>query len=496
MINRRVLALAAVAVTTIFFTLSVEAQATVTTYLRPNTDIQAGGWTTVGSSKEWSALDEPVIPWEIPPHTDYIDSGTGGGTAEVGLSTTSLAGAKITEARVFFYTPNSNPIVLQAKEQGGGGQVVSGTFSSTGWHDFFIFLNGKQTQLDGVSFAFIHPANSPPSQVDAAFLRLMIEPPESQIYWGAWMDGDVYGGGLKDAPWDEATWKAFQQHTNEKSVSIVHFGQPAPWNQEFDPSPLDKARAKGAIPLMDMDSDGVTLQSLNNGSKYLSVSKWVKDVKNYGKPFFFRWQWEMNIPSSQLGSEAAANPELFKSVWRQFHNVAEGAGATNITWVWCPNVKFGGSPPSTPIKSLYPGNAYVDWTCMDGYNHGTKTPSWSPWTSFYDLFSSTYQELVSSEFEGHEKPIMIGETASTEAGGSKPEWIAEALGSVLPISFPRIEAMLWFNWNITENGTTWDWPIESSSESTAAFANAISSSYYAPGSFGGLAPLTRIQPLP
>jgi hypothetical protein len=56
--------------------------------------------------------------------------------------------------------------------------------------------------------------------------------------------------------------------------------------------------------------------------------------------------------------------------------------------------------------------------------------------------------------------------------------------------------MLWFNWNITENGTPWDWPIESSSESTAAFANAISSSFYAPGSFGSLPPLTRIQPLP
>jgi beta-mannanase len=201
----------------------------------------------------------------------------------------------------------------------------------------------------------------------------------------------------------------------------------------------------------------------------------------------------MNIPTSPLGAEAAANPELFKSVWRQFHNMAENAGATNITWVWCPNVKY---PGSTPLKSLYPGNAYVDWTCMDGYNHGTKTPEWAPWTSFYDLFSGTYQELVSSEFEGHEKPIMIGETASTEVGGSKPEWISEALGSVLPTSFPRIEAMLWFNWNITENGTLWDWPIESSADSTAAFANAISSSFYAPGSFGSLAALTRIQPLP
>ena len=35
-----------------------------------------------------------------------------------------------------------------------------------------------------------------------------------------------------------------------------------------------------------------------------------------------------------------------------------GSGVPNVD----PNNKY------TPYDQLYPGNAYVDWTCLDGYN--------------------------------------------------------------------------------------------------------------------------------
>jgi hypothetical protein len=72
---------------------------------------------------------------------------------------------------------------------------------------------------------------------------------------------------------------------------------------------------------------------------------------------------------------------------------------------------------------------------------------------------------------------MIGEMASSEVGGSKAQWIRQALLEDLPHKFPRIEAVLWFNWN-TEG---MDWVIESSDESRAAFAEGIASDYYHDG---------------
>jgi hypothetical protein len=72
---------------------------------------------------------------------------------------------------------------------------------------------------------------------------------------------------------------------------------------------------------------------------------------------------------------------------------------------------------------------------------------------------------------------MIGEVSSTEIGGSKSAWIADALGSALPRRFPRIRALLWFNWN----ADSMDWVLESSPKAKAAFAKGISSSYYRAG---------------
>src|SRR4029077_19711803 len=133
--------------------------------------------------------------------------------------------------------------------------------------------------------------------------------------------------------------------------------------------------------------------------------------------------------------------------WAHIHRIAVGAGATNLTCVWCPNVDFLGRAPVGP---LYPGDAYVDWTCLDGYNEGS--------THFVDVFASSYATLTASVAPS--KPLMIAETATVNGPGhySHFEWFREALRS-LPVSFPKVKAFVWFNWNIVEKGKEWEWPI-------------------------------------
>jgi len=108
---------------------------------------------------------------------------------------------------------------------------------------------------------------------------------------------------------------------------------------------------------MDMSTDGVALEGFSQGKYDATLKEWATDVAAYEKPFFFRWDWEMNGKWFQWGKEAASRPEYFVDSWRRFHSIAEEAGATNITWVWCPNVLFEGS---TSLASLYPGDEYVD----------------------------------------------------------------------------------------------------------------------------------------
>jgi Glycosyl hydrolase family 26 len=449
----------------------------------------------VGTSRAWDALNDNVTELGTPTSANYVLSGEW--TLRVGLETTPIAGADVTSSRAWIYTPNANAVTLEVRD-GAGNRLSAGRFASTGWHSLWVPLNGAQSQLDN-AYLTLRGAiayGSGRASVYAAFLRLRLdrpEPPtngpEPRVYWGSWMDGDVYGGGLTDAPWDGTTWSTFESHAG-KPASIVHFGQPAPWAQIFYPAPLELTDRRGAIPLMDMGNSGASLRSIASGSYDSYLTNWARAVRNYGQPFFFRWLWEMNGTWFPWGSEAAGNPALYVSAWRRFHDIAEAQGATNITWVWCPNAIF---PGSTSLTQLYPGNSYVDWTCIDGYNFGLNPLKYTRWTSFNEVISPTYNALTSL---APTKPIMIGETASTEVGGSKPSWIANALGNAIPNSFPRIKAVNWFNWNVFEGGGRWDWPIESTAASQAAFASAISSPYYAGNEFGDLPPLTRIQPLP
>jgi beta-mannanase len=138
------------------------------------------------------------------------------------------------------------------------------------------------------------------------------------------------------------------------------------------------------------------------------------------------------------------------------------------------------------MASLYPGDAYVDWTCLDGYN---KESVWLPFHSVYtgsgvNWIYNSYQEILTV---APTKPLMVGETASLEAGdggAKKAAWIADALTTQLPINFPKIKAVLWFNWD--DGNPAYTFPIESSPSAMQAFANAISSEYYAANNFANL----------
>jgi hypothetical protein len=309
-----------------------------------------------------------------------------------------------------------------------------------------------------------------------------------RIYWGARIDGEVYGG-RTDAPWDTTTWDMFEGHAGGKRVSIVHFGQPAPWKQGFVRAPFDKVTARGAIPYVSMSSESVALTSITAGTYDSQIAAWARAVKAYGKPFFLRWNWEMNGAWFNWGAQAKANPAAFVASWRHMHDIVAREGATNVTWTWCPNIVFS---TATPLASLYPGDDYVDWTCMDGYNFGTlpfkRGATWQP---FGPLIKPTYDALLAL---APTKPIMIGETAATEYGGSKANWITDALTTQIP-QMPAIKALVWFNWNITEQGGTHDWQIESSASAQTAFAHAISSPYYAANNYGNL-PALRPVPAP
>ena len=197
----------------------------------------------------------------------------------------------------------------------------------------------------------------------------------SPIYWGAWIEGtdtysSLYGGSWGNAPWDSNTWTKYQQNTG-KAPSIVHWGVGTPWGHSFSywAGTLNLVQNRGALNLLDIDTGSASLSSIASGSEDSAIKTWAQQAAAYGHPFFLRLDWEMNGGWFPWGTTSSNQntPADYVAAWRHIHDIFSAAGAANVTWVWCPNLE-GNS--STPYSKLYPGDAYVDWTCLDGLQPG------------------------------------------------------------------------------------------------------------------------------
>jgi hypothetical protein len=311
----------------------------------------------------------------------------------------------------------------------------------------------------------------------------------ASIYWGAYISGVPASTGQLDA---------FESIAGKK-VSIVHWGQSwgDPPSNAFQTSRFDTVRNRGSIPMINwgswqlgdagVDQPDFRLATIASGKYDGYIQQWAQAARDWGHPFFLRFDQEMNgYWQFPWAVQANGNqPADYVAAWRHVHDVFVQQGAINATWVWCPNVS---TPRTVPLEQVYPGDDYVDWTCFDGYNWGTDQGS--SWQSFAQVFGgpafggsndhNSYQEMLAL---APTKPIMIGEFASSEHGGSKSAWITDML-QTLPTTFPRIKAIVWVDWNIGDPALSW--PIESSADAQSAFANGIASPVYASNQFGNL----------
>jgi mannan endo-1,4-beta-mannosidase len=322
-------------------------------------------------------------------------------------------------------------------------------------------------------------------------------PPPNPIYWGAQIGTQFTG---EQAPWDMGAVAAFEQLTR-KPPSLISFSSPfAECTGEdcilssFPTTPLENVRQHGSIPFFSWNTTGgdgpvqpaFRLARIIDGTYDAHIRAFAERSKEWGHPYFLRFDWEMNgfwFPWSE-GVNGNKRGE-FVAAWRHVHDLFVSSGATNATWVWCPNVDF--TRNLTQLKQLYPGSDYVDWTCLDGFNWG-RTANSAGWQNFNQVFHSTYKRVLKI---APDKPMVIGEVASDDRGGSKADWIHDLL-RIVPSKYRKVRGLIWYE----EKDQGMHWPIESTPAATKAFANGISRSVYVPNQFSELATPDPIHPLP
>ncbi len=265
---------------------------------------------------------------------------------------------------------------------------------------------------------------------------------------GAWL-GLYYGAGTVD--------QTIAKLGRPPRIHLKYYSWTDDWTGDTTKADL----AAGRIPLVNWEPAKIDFARIADGSLDATIRARANGAKALGKKFFLDFAAEMNGDEAWSGN----NAKLYVSAYRHIHDIFVAAGATNVVWAWCPNVTDTPGGNRTTMD-YYPGDAYVDWTGVDGYNWGTRNGGWQ---SFEKVFKNIYPLLAKKK-----KPILIGEMASSQAGGDKAKWIDEIIPT-LRGNFPLIKGVVWFDINKEA-----DWRISSSPESEAAFIRMMKDPYFNP----------------
>jgi beta-mannanase len=274
-----------------------------------------------------------------------------------------------------------------------------------------------------------------------------------------------YGAWLGDFPTTASvsTYEQLSGHHLDVGQFYIDWSS----NFSFIQPYLQTLDADHSTPMVTWMPSQYNTQQIANGAADSYIQNFAIGVRNYGKPIQLRPMHEMNGNwySWGIGDSSVNTNASYIKAWQHIVTIFRQQGATNAKFIWSitsSNVGAGSS-----FTGAYPGDNYVDYVGVDGYNWGT-TQSWgSTWQSFDQIFSAPYQALTQLT----SKPILIPEWASAEIGGNKAAWITDAFQQLASSKYARVVGADWFNMNKET-----DWRINSSSAALAAYQAALGGS--------------------
>jgi mannan endo-1,4-beta-mannosidase len=263
--------------------------------------------------------------------------------------------------------------------------------------------------------------------------------------------GKFFGVEAVGAPDSMTPVTTFALYTGKKPNLIGSFRH---WGKPFDASAAASAWNYGALYFMSWEPYSTTSQAIADGSSDAYILQFARAVRALNVPIAISYGHEMNgfwYPWGAPHTTGAA----FVAAWRHIHNLFAQVGATNVIWVWNPNI-INGLPPVN-LRAYYPGDAYVDWVGITGYffaNAGGTT------------FSSVYQETMTAVRRITAKPVIIAET-SVQSGPADVTGVRNLVSGVRV--HPHVIGLVWFDY--AKAGT--NWTVESRPPVRAALSASI-----------------------
>jgi hypothetical protein len=262
------------------------------------------------------------------------------------------------------------------------------------------------------------------------------------------LHGPFVGLYQRDSPRSYAGINDFARATGTQPNLVSYYSS---WREPFHSGFARAAARHGAVPLVQINPDHVSLAAIAAGGYDSYLRSYAAAVRSYGRPVIVSFGHEMNGSWYSWGYRHTA-PATFVAAWRHIVQVFRGPRARNVTWMWTVNVinLVGGAIPAP--APWWPGRQYVNLVGIDGY---FKEPFWE----FAPLFGPTIKDVHALT---HDR-ILIAETGAAPSAG-KPAKIADLFAGV------RAYGLLGFLWFDADSHQ--DWRINSPA-AIAAFRHGV-----------------------
>jgi hypothetical protein len=212
-------------------------------------------------------------------------------------------------------------------------------------------------------------------------------------------------------------------------------------------------RYPGSLLVWTWEPFGVTLQQINSGAHDAYIDEVARRIGAVGKRVLIRFAHEMNarwMPWPWLNQP----PADYIAAWKRIVSRFRSLGVTNAEWVWSPNtVTVGGS--AKDFTPWYPGDAYVDWTALDGYNWGTVHTGWR---TFREVFQNSIGLITALSPRG----LIIAETGCHSRGPngeSKGNWYMQ-MAAELKQNYPNLLGLINSHMIDQRSGEDAEWRVD------------------------------------
>ncbi len=316
----------------------------------------------------------------------------------------------------------------------------------------YVYLWNSRTVLNGIHTILVK-AHDLAGNIGKTIINIMVNnPTPTSKLWG------TYTG------WYDSSLPTFESLVG-KSVNaqtlFIHWGNE---NQFPSTSITNPLKNTNKTLIIFWDSMDYTIPSINQPSFSLDtiiagnwdsyIKSFASSVRAYGGPVIIipfeeaNGNWDV-----WSGTNNGNTPAKVVAAYQHIHDAF--GPASNVKWGLALNSNSVPDTASNAIELYYPGDSYVDYMGLDGFNFG------SPWLSFSQIFDTPLAKL--SAFH---KPIYIFSFASAEGSG-KAAWITDALTVQIP-KHQEIAGWTWFNENKEQ-----DWRVNSSPAALNAFKAAL-----------------------